>query len=73
VLTLIPCPVCGAPAEVTERFTLQSTGGPADHIAVGCLDGHHFRMLIEQLPRDCQVLLEEQAARMQPANPRLNT
>lgn len=62
MLTLIPCPACAVPAEVTERFALHSTSGPVDHIAVHCLDGHNFRMLVEQLPPDCRVLLEDQAA-----------
>jgi hypothetical protein len=47
---LTPCPQCGLPAEIRERFRLQSTDGPVDHVAVGCVDGHHFRMAEDRLP-----------------------
>jgi hypothetical protein len=29
--TPIPCPQCGAPAQITERFRLASTAGPVEH------------------------------------------
>jgi hypothetical protein len=48
--TLVSCPECGAPAEITERFRLPSTEGPVDHIAVHCAAGHHFRMAADRLP-----------------------
>ncbi len=47
---LTPCPQCGLPAEIRERFRLQSTDGPVDHVAVACIDGHHFRMAADRLP-----------------------
>jgi hypothetical protein len=28
----IPCPQCGAPAWITERFWLDSTDGPLEHL-----------------------------------------
>jgi hypothetical protein len=46
---LTPCPQCGLPAEIRERFWLQSTDGPVDHVAVSCIDGHHFRMAADRL------------------------
>jgi hypothetical protein len=49
VLTLIFCPDCGAPAEITECFRLPSTHGPVDHIVVHCAAGHHFRMPADML------------------------
>jgi hypothetical protein len=36
----IPCPQCGAPARVTERFRLDSTGGPVEHLKTGCVNNH---------------------------------
>jgi hypothetical protein len=36
----IPCPQCGAPAQVTERFWLDSTDGPIEHLKMGCLSKH---------------------------------
>ena len=50
MLTLISCPDCGVPAEITERFSLPSTHGPVDHIALHCARGHHFRMPTDMLP-----------------------
>jgi hypothetical protein len=48
-LTLLSCPECGLPAEITDRFSLTSTDGPVDHVAVSCVDGHHFRMPSDRL------------------------
>jgi hypothetical protein len=56
-LSLIPCPACGLPAEITERFALASTDGPVDHIAVACIADHFFRMAVDRLPADAQVLV----------------
>jgi hypothetical protein len=42
---------CHLPAEIVERFTLTSTGGPLEHVAVRCLDGHQFVMPVDGLPR----------------------
>jgi hypothetical protein len=38
----IPCPQCGAPARITERFWLDSTDGPIEHLKTGCLSNHWF-------------------------------
>ena len=51
-LTLVACPDCGAPAEITERFCLPSTDGPVDHVGLDCVLGHHFRMAEDMLPTD---------------------
>jgi hypothetical protein len=48
--TLVPCPDCGVPAEITERFRLPSTDGPVDLIALHCAAGHHFRMAADRVP-----------------------
>jgi hypothetical protein len=50
MLALTSCPECHAPAEITERFTLASTGGPVAHVAVSCLAGHHYRMPAGKVP-----------------------
>jgi hypothetical protein len=42
--SVIACPECGLPAEITELFSLSSTDGPVDHVALACVDGHCFRM-----------------------------
>jgi hypothetical protein len=36
----IPCPQCGAPARITERFWLDSTDGPLEHLKTGCVYDH---------------------------------
>ncbi len=41
---LIACPECGVTAEVLDRFTLDSTAGPVEHLRIACLSGHHFLM-----------------------------
>ena len=38
------CPDCGAPAEVTDRFALESTDGPIEHLRVQCVRRHWFVM-----------------------------
>lgn len=48
-LTVISCPDCGLPAEVTDCFLLGSTSGPVDHVALYCVAGHVFRMPVDLL------------------------
>jgi hypothetical protein len=43
----IPCPQCGAPAQITERFRLSSTAGPVEHVKVGCVNNHWLTPLAE--------------------------
>jgi hypothetical protein len=43
------CPECGLPAEITDGFSLSSTDGPVEHVALACIDGHHFRMPADML------------------------
>jgi hypothetical protein len=47
--TPIPCPQCGAPAEITERFQLGSTAGPVEHLKTGCVNNHWLTPLAETL------------------------
>jgi len=49
LLTLVSCPQCDAPAEVTDHFSLASTDGPIDHVELQCAAGHHFKMPSEKL------------------------
>lgn len=39
--------VCGAIAEIIDRFVLDSTDGPVEHLTTRCLDGHVLRCLAE--------------------------
>lgn len=44
MLSIVGCPGCAAPAEVTGRFTLPGPDGPVDHVLVACSAGHRHRM-----------------------------
>jgi hypothetical protein len=48
-LDLVGCPACAAPAEIVERFVLDSTDGPIEHATVRCADRHRFTVLVERL------------------------
>jgi hypothetical protein len=45
----IPCPQCGAPARVIERFWLSSTDGPVEHLKTGCINNHWLTPLAKTL------------------------
>ena len=45
----IPCPQCGAPARITERFWLDSTDGPVEHLKIGCRSTHWFTPPVETI------------------------
>lgn len=72
MLTLIFCPECDVPAEVTDRFSLPSTEGSVDHVALACAAGHHFRMPSDMLPAEAQEQLRAPkpvTARLSPTSP----
>ena len=41
---------CGLPAEVCDRFTVRSTGGPIENVRIRCPSGHWFNGPIESSP-----------------------
>jgi hypothetical protein len=43
----IACPQCGAPAQITGRFRLDSTAGPVEHLQTGCANNHWLTPLAE--------------------------
>jgi 2-polyprenyl-6-methoxyphenol hydroxylase-like FAD-dependent oxidoreductase len=45
----IPCPQCGGPARITERFWLASTDGPVEHLVTGCSHQHWLTPRAETL------------------------
>ena len=55
-VSLSVCPECGLPAEITERFSLGSTDGPVEHVALACVDGHHFRMPADRLSPEARPI-----------------
>ena len=48
-LQLLACPQCLAPAEITDRFVLESTSGPVEHLTVWCVQRHRFTTTTEHL------------------------
>jgi hypothetical protein len=48
---VIPCPdpVCPAPARVVDRFVLESTDGPVEHVKTHCEQGHGFTLRVASL------------------------
>lgn len=46
------CPECGAPAEVLDRWVLESTGGPVEHLKVTCVLRHWFLLPTSRLEAD---------------------
>lgn len=51
----IPCPQGGASARITERFRLDSTDGPVEHLKTGCVNNHWFTPLAESVERERRV------------------
>jgi hypothetical protein len=45
----IPCPQCGAPAQITERFRFGGTAGPVEHVKTGCVNHHWLTPLAEMV------------------------
>jgi hypothetical protein len=62
----IPCPQCGAPARITERFWLHSTDGPVEHLKIGCLSKHWFTPPAETVQRE-QVVSSDRDLVAQPS------
>jgi hypothetical protein len=48
----IPCPQCGAPAGISERFWLDSTDGLVERLKIGCLSKHWFTPRAETVQRE---------------------
>jgi hypothetical protein len=48
-LQTVGCPACHAPAEILDRFVLESTDGPVEHATVQCSERHHFTLAVERL------------------------
>jgi hypothetical protein len=51
MFSIVGCPQCGRPAEILERFVLESTDGPVEHVGVACLARHRFLMPTQALSR----------------------
>lgn len=47
---LLECPACGLPSEIVDRFTLDGTPGPVEHVKVVCVVRHWFTLPADELP-----------------------
>jgi hypothetical protein len=47
----LDCPGCGAPMEITDRFTLHGVHAPVEHVKVRCCVGHWYTIPTDWLPR----------------------
>lgn len=39
---LLDCPTCALPAEIVDRFLLDGSPHPVEHVKLRCVDGHWF-------------------------------
>jgi hypothetical protein len=39
---LLDCPACGLPAEIVDRFIIDGSPYPVEHVKIKCLAGHWF-------------------------------
>ena len=48
----IPCPSAAPQPGISERFWLESTDGPVEHLKIGCLSKHWFTPRAETVRRE---------------------
>ncbi|MGH2886535.1 MAG: hypothetical protein ACRDPA_28200, partial [Solirubrobacteraceae bacterium] len=48
--TLVDCPTCGLPAEITDRFTLGGAPEPVEHVKVVCVRRHWHTLAVDMFP-----------------------
>lgn len=49
---IVECPYpCDKPADVIQRYVLESTDGPIEHIKTWCLRGHFFNGPVSMLAK----------------------
>jgi hypothetical protein len=44
-----PDPACTAPAQILDRWTWESTGGPVEHVQTRCARSHRFTPTVDSL------------------------
>jgi hypothetical protein len=45
--TLVDCPTCGLPAEITDRFSLGGAPEPVEHVKVMCVRRHWYTLPVD--------------------------
>jgi hypothetical protein len=58
----IPCPECGAPSQITERFWLDSTDGPIEHLKTGCVNNHWLTPRVETVDQQLLAAIHDDLA-----------
>jgi hypothetical protein len=48
--SLVDCPACGLPAEITDRFTLGGAPGPVEHVKLVCVRRHWYTLPVDMVP-----------------------
>jgi hypothetical protein len=48
----LQCPGCGLPTATTDRFTLNGSPGPVEHLKLVCVAGHWYTPTIDSLRED---------------------
>jgi hypothetical protein len=46
---LLDCPLCGLPAEIVARFTLDGSPRPLEHVKIACVGGHWFTLPVDSV------------------------
>jgi hypothetical protein len=64
-MSLIDCPQCGLPAQIVDRFALNGTSGPVEHVKMRCVAGHVLTPLVEHLERRGPRLLDGAATTLE--------
>jgi hypothetical protein len=53
--TVVDCPTCGLPAEITDQFTLSGAPEPIEHVKLVCLGRHWYTLPLDMLPVNAAV------------------
>ena len=53
--SLLECPTCALPAEITDRFTLDGAPAPVEHVKLLCVQRHWYTLPVDQLPLSAPV------------------
>jgi hypothetical protein len=64
--SLVDCPTCGLPAEITDRFTLAGAPGPVEHVKVVCVRRHWYTLPVDMFPVKVSVSKRARTLRMTP-------
>lgn len=70
-MEIIACPEphCSAPAEVVDRWVLESTDGPVEHLRTRCLARHVFTPRVESLRPSPARIAERGRGVAEPSGP----